>query len=73
MTAALGVDCIDDGFLNERAWGEEVATLRGFESNPLMVATSVVLHCTLNFNRPGEPELHIRRDGKKSREPQQVP
>ena len=32
MTAGLGVDCIDDGFLNERAWGEEVATMRGFDA-----------------------------------------
>ncbi|CAE7894385.1 ASPH, partial [Symbiodinium sp. KB8] len=28
MTAVLSVDCIDDGFLKERAWGEGVAMMR---------------------------------------------
>ncbi|CAE7426608.1 unnamed protein product, partial [Symbiodinium necroappetens] len=31
MTAVLSVDCIEDGSLMERAWGEEVATMRGFD------------------------------------------
>ena len=31
MTAVLSVDCIEDGFLMERTWGEEVATMRGFD------------------------------------------
>ncbi|CAE7256606.1 unnamed protein product [Symbiodinium necroappetens] len=31
MNTVLSVDCLDDGFLNKRAWGEGVAMMSGFD------------------------------------------